>query len=40
MVHTGAWPEELDLTGKRVGVIGNGSTGNQMITARRRSSGT
>ena len=33
VVHTGAWPEELDLTGKRVGVIGNGSTGNQVITA-------
>ncbi len=33
LVHTGAWPEELDLTGKRVGVIGNGSTGNQVITA-------
>ncbi|GAF50262.1 flavin-containing monooxygenase [Rhodococcus wratislaviensis] len=27
LVHTGAWPEDLDLTGKRVGVIGNGSTG-------------
>jgi cyclohexanone monooxygenase len=33
VVHTGAWPEELDPTGKRVGVIGNGSTGNQVITA-------
>jgi cation diffusion facilitator CzcD-associated flavoprotein CzcO len=33
VVHTGAWPEELDVTGKRVGVIGNGSTGNQVITA-------
>ena len=33
LVHTGAWPEDLDLTGKRVGVIGNGSTGNQVITA-------
>nr|BAH56670.1 cyclohexanone monooxygenase [Rhodococcus sp. HI-31] len=33
VVHSGAWPEELDLTGKRVGVIGNGSTGNQIITA-------
>ena len=32
-MHTGAWPEDLDLTGKRVGVIGNGSTGNQVITA-------
>ena len=33
VVHSGAWPEELDLTGKRIGVIGNGSTGNQIITA-------
>jgi cyclohexanone monooxygenase len=33
LVHTGAWPEDLDLTGKRVGVIGNGSTGNQVITS-------
>jgi len=33
LVHTGAWPDDLDLTGKRVGVIGNGSTGNQVITA-------
>lgn len=33
LVHTGAWPDGLDLTGKRVGVIGNGSTGNQVITA-------
>lgn len=33
VVHTGAWPEDLDITGKRVGVIGNGSTGGQVITA-------
>ena len=33
LVHTGVWPEDLDLTGQRVGVIGNGSTGNQVITA-------
>jgi cyclohexanone monooxygenase len=33
IVHTGAWPADLDLTGKRVGVIGNGSTGGQVITA-------
>lgn len=32
-VHTGAWPEALDLRGKRVGVIGNGSTGGQVIPA-------
>lgn len=33
MYHTGNWPEGADLTGKRVGVIGNGSTGVQVITA-------
>jgi cyclohexanone monooxygenase len=33
IVHTGAWPADLDVTGKRVGVIGNGSTGGQVITA-------
>jgi cyclohexanone monooxygenase len=33
LVHTGAWPVGLDLTGKRVGVIGNGSTGGQVVTA-------
>jgi cyclohexanone monooxygenase len=31
--HTGAWPEGVTLAGKRVGVIGNGSTGVQFITA-------
>jgi cation diffusion facilitator CzcD-associated flavoprotein CzcO len=31
--HTARWPKELDLRGKRVGVIGNGSTGVQVITA-------
>lgn len=31
--HTGNWPEGLDLKGKRVGVIGTGSTGTQLITA-------
>lgn len=31
--HTGAWPQGVDLTGKRVGVIGCGSTGVQVITA-------
>lgn len=31
--HTGAWPEKVELKGKRVGVIGNGSTGVQVITA-------
>ena len=33
LVHTGAWPVGLDLAGKRVGVIGNGSTGGQVVTA-------
>lgn len=31
--HTGAWPQQHDFAGKRVGVIGNGSTGIQLITA-------
>ena len=32
-VHTNAWPKDLDITGKRVGVIGTGSTGTQFIVA-------
>ena len=31
--HTGAWPAHAELRGKRVGVIGTGSTGVQFITA-------
>jgi cyclohexanone monooxygenase len=31
--HTGAWPSGVDLKGKRVGVIGTGSTGVQVIIA-------
>lgn len=31
--HTGAWPQDVDLSGKRVGVIGTGSTGVQVIIA-------
>jgi len=31
--HTAAWPENVSLQGKRVGVIGNGSTGVQVVTA-------
>ncbi|RTL22606.1 MAG: NAD(P)/FAD-dependent oxidoreductase [Burkholderiales bacterium] len=31
MVHTNAWPQDLDITGQRVGVIGTGSTGTQFI---------
>ncbi|KAK5063040.1 hypothetical protein LTR84_005116 [Exophiala bonariae] len=33
LYHTGAWPEGVTLQGKRVGVIGNGSTGIQVITS-------
>ena len=33
VVHTNAWPDDLDITGKRVGVIGTGSTGTQFIVA-------
>ena len=33
LVHTNAWPRDLDITGKRVGVIGTGSTGTQFIVA-------
>jgi cyclohexanone monooxygenase len=32
IAHTADWPQDLDLTGKRVGVIGNGSTGIQFLT--------
>lgn len=33
LVHTAKWPEDLDLKGKKVGIIGNGSTGTQVMTA-------
>lgn len=33
VLHTGAWPEGVDLSGKRVGVVGSGSTGTQVVTA-------
>ncbi|MEV0171127.1 NAD(P)/FAD-dependent oxidoreductase [Streptomyces sp. NPDC050803] len=36
VVHTGSWPADLDITGKRVGVIGTGSTGTQFICAAAR----
>ncbi|ANY22157.1 flavin-containing monooxygenase [Gordonia terrae] len=29
--HTSAWPGDIDLSGKRVGVVGTGSTGIQVI---------
>ncbi|MFT3853704.1 MAG: NAD(P)/FAD-dependent oxidoreductase [Ilumatobacteraceae bacterium] len=31
--HTARWPEGLDLTGKRVGVIGNGASAMQLVPA-------
>ena len=33
IMHTGRWSEGTDLSGKRVGVIGTASTGQQVITA-------
>ena len=30
-MHTARWDQDLDLAGKRIGVIGNGSTGVQMV---------
>ena len=33
IIHTAAWPKDKDLSGRRVGVIGTGSTGQQVITA-------
>lgn len=32
-VHTAEWPDDLTLEGKRVGVVGTGSTGTQFIVA-------
>ncbi|KAK4507941.1 hypothetical protein PRZ48_001676 [Zasmidium cellare] len=32
MAHTGKWPGDLALEGKRVGIIGSGSTGIQVIS--------
>jgi cyclohexanone monooxygenase len=31
--HTARWPESASIAGKRIGVIGNGSSGTQFITA-------
>jgi 4-hydroxyacetophenone monooxygenase len=31
IIHPARWPHDTDLTGKRVAVIGNGSTGVQMV---------
>jgi cation diffusion facilitator CzcD-associated flavoprotein CzcO len=33
MYHSARWPSSYDFTGKHVGIIGNGSTGVQLITA-------
>ncbi|GLW21335.1 flavin-containing monooxygenase [Microbispora triticiradicis] len=33
IVHTGAWPDDLSIDGKRVGVVGTGSTGTQFVCA-------
>jgi cyclohexanone monooxygenase len=33
LLHTGNWPTGHDLSGKRVGVVGTGSTGTQFICA-------
>lgn len=33
LYHTGNWPKQHDFKNKRVGIIGNGSTGVQVITA-------
>ena len=31
--HTGGWPEDYDFHNKRVGIVGNGSTGSQLLVA-------
>lgn len=33
LMHTSRWDDEVALDGKRIGVIGNGSTGVQMVSA-------
>lgn len=33
IIHTGQWPDDLDLTDKRVGVIGTGATCTQLVPA-------
>ena len=39
LVHTAAWPEGLSVDGKRVGVIGTGSTGTQFVCAASKTAG-
>ncbi|NJP27328.1 NAD(P)/FAD-dependent oxidoreductase [Microbispora sp. SCL1-1] len=33
IVHTGSWPDDLTIEGRRVGVVGTGSTGTQFACA-------
>ncbi|KAJ6005156.1 FAD/NAD-P-binding domain-containing protein [Penicillium sp. IBT 35674x] len=33
LTHSATWPEDLDLSGKRVAVVGTGSSGIQLITS-------
>jgi 4-hydroxyacetophenone monooxygenase len=33
LVHTAGWPADLDLSGRRVGVIGNGASSMQLVPA-------
>ena len=39
VVHTAEWPEDLDIAGLRLGVIGNGSTGIQFMTEAAKTAG-
>ena len=40
LTHTAQWPRDLDLTGKRVGVIGNGASSMQLVPAIAESAGS
>ncbi|KAF7540491.1 hypothetical protein G7054_g1355 [Neopestalotiopsis clavispora] len=31
IIHPAAWPEELDVTGKRIGIVGQGASGLQIL---------
>lgn len=33
--HTAAWPEDVDVRGKRIAVLGNGASGIQCVSALR-----
>ncbi|TDC98390.1 NAD(P)/FAD-dependent oxidoreductase [Actinomadura sp. 7K507] len=39
MVHTATWPADLRIDGKRVGIVGTGSTGTQFICAASKTAG-